>query len=127
MKRTSPLLLVMLLSAASTALAQRGYEVGALALATTYRDASVKSGPAIGAIGFQPGSSFGALVGQNMSDHFGGEIRYLYARNDLKVSSGGTEAKFSGHSHVIGYDLLVFAAGRHSHVRPFVAGGGGLK
>ncbi len=128
MKRTSPLLFVMILSAAgSTLQAQRSYEVGALALATAYRNAGVRSGPAIGSIGFQPGPSFGAFLGQNMSDHFGGEIRYLYAQNDLKVTSGGTEAKFSGRSHSIGYDLLVFATGRRSRIRPFVAAGGGLK
>ncbi len=121
------LLFAALLMVSPTAQAQRGYEIGALALATAYRNASVKSGPAIGAIGFQPGGSFGAFLGQNMSDHFGGELRYLYAQNDLKVTSGGSEAKFSGRSHAIGYDLLIFAAGRRSRIRPFAAGGGGLK
>ena len=129
MKRTLPPILFLSAVAAfgSVAQAQTSYEIGALALATAYRDAGVKSGPSIGSIGFQPGFSGGAFIGQTMSHRLGGELRYIYAQNDLKLSSGGAETAFAGRSHVIHYDLLVYATGRHAHVRPYVAGGGGVK
>lgn len=126
MKKHIPLLFTAL-ALAGTAAAQTGMELGALALATAYRSTGVSSGPTIGSIGFQPGASFGAFLGQNMSNHLGGELRYLYAQNDLKVSSGGTQATFAGRSHIVGYDLLVYAAPRGSKIRPYAAVGGGLK
>lgn len=120
-------LVISVLALAGVAAAQTSMEIGALALATAYRSAGVKSGPTVGSIGFQPGPSAGAFLGQTMSNHFGGELRYLYAQNDLKVRSGGTEATFSGRSHVVNYDLLVYATPRNSKVRPYVAAGGGIK
>src|SRR5262249_38409038 len=108
------------------ALAQ-GFEVGGLALATAYRDANVKSGSTIGALGFRPGASAGAFVGQSIGQHFGGELRYLFAQSDLKVSSGGRAATFSGRTHTINYDLLLYAPSRNGRIRLYAAAGGGLK
>jgi hypothetical protein len=126
-KPSIPLLFVGALGLAVPAAAQNRVEIGGLALITTYRSASVASGPSVGSVGFKPGPSAGGFLGQTMGDHFGGEIRYLYSQNDLKLSSGGTEAKFSGRSHIVNYDFLIYAAGRESRVRPFAAVGGGLK
>lgn len=129
MRRYFPpsLLLIPLLAVGATALAQTNLEVGGLVLATAYRGASVRSGPASGSIGFSPGPSAGGFLGQTMSDHLGGEIRYLYAHNSLKLSSGGTETKFSGRTHIVNYDVLVYPTGRRARIRPYLAGGGGVK
>ena len=125
-KNTFPLLLLAPLGLLGPAAAQN-FEVGGLALVTSYRDAGVKSGPSVGAVGFQPGPSAGGLLGQNMGEHFGGEIRYLFAQNDLKLSSGSAETKFGGRAHIMNYDVLVYATGRRARVRPYAAFGGGLK
>ncbi len=118
-----PLLLLACLGLAPA----QNFELGGLALATAYRSASVRSGPSAGSVGFSPGPSFGGLFGQSMGEHFGGEIRYLYAQNDLKLSSGGAETKFAGRSHIVNYDMLVYLSGRRARIRPYAAFGGGLK
>jgi hypothetical protein len=121
-----PLMFLMLLSPLAVP-GQNRAEIGGLALVTGYRSTAVASGPSIGSVGFAPGPSFGGFLGQTMGDHFGGEIRYLYAQNDLKVKSGGTEAKFGGRSHILNYDLLYYFSGREARIRPFAAGGIGMK
>ena len=126
-KRFIPLLFLAPLGLGLPAVAQTRVELGGLALITAYRSADVRSGPAIGSVGFQPGPSAGGFLGQTMGDHFGGEIRYLFSRNDLELSSGGREARFSGRSHIVNYDVLVYATGRRARIRPFAAFGGGLK
>ncbi|MGH7752070.1 MAG: hypothetical protein ACREN5_04575, partial [Gemmatimonadales bacterium] len=128
MKRIASLLLLAPLSGLLfPARGETRIEVGGLALLTAYRSTGVSSGPTVGSIGFQPGPSFGAFIGQTGSGRFGGEIRYLYAMNDLKLSSGGTETEFSGRSHIVNYDLLIYATKRDSRIRPYLAGGGGVK
>jgi hypothetical protein len=111
----------------ATLLAQDRYEIGGLALVTAYRAADVNNGPAVGSVGFQPGPSAGGFLGQTMGERFGGEIRYLFGQNNLKLSAAGTEAKFSGRSHIVNYDVLVYATGRSARIRPYAAFGGGLK
>ena len=124
----SPILFVLSLPLLCvSAGAQPKFEVGGLALATAYRSADVKSGPTIGSIGFQPGPAGGGLIGQTINDRLGGELRYLYAHNPLKLSSGGTNTTFSGRSHIVHYDLLVYGARPKARIRPYLAGGGGLK
>lgn len=128
MRLKSPLSLLLLAPAAlAPALAQEKLEVGGLALMAAYRSADVKSGPSIGSVGFAPGPAGGAFVGQTMNNHLGGELRYMFAQNDLELSSGGRDIKFSGRSHIFGYDLMVYPTGRNASIRPFLAGGGGMK
>jgi len=119
--------LILLLGPALSAPAQDKFEVGGLALASSYRSAEVRSGLSVGAVGFQPGPSGGGLVGQMMNDLLGGEVRYLWAHNKMKLSSGGRETEFSGRSHLVNYDFLLYAASRGARVRPYAAAGGGLK
>ena len=91
------------------------------------RDVSVTSGSATGMAGFSPGVAFGAVLGNQMNRLVGGEIRYTYRADDLRVSSGSTEAKVTGQSHALHYDVLIHATSRESPVRPFLAIGGGVK
>src|SRR4030095_2250105 len=51
--------------------------------------------------GFSPGWTAGLTLGNNMYKHVGGEIRYSYLNNGMKLTSGGTAAKFAGEAHAI--------------------------
>ena len=89
---------------------------------------TTSSGASIsGRTGFESGWAVGALFGNDMFRYFGGEIRYTYEHDPLVVSSGGTKATLNGESHALHYDLLIHAAPKESHVRPFLAVGGGMK
>ncbi len=121
------LFLISCLGLALPALAQQNWEAGALAVASTYRGVDVRSGSTAGRFGFQPGAAGGLFLGQSMGDRLGGELRYVFSHNSLKLKSGSTEATFAGHSHVLHYDLLYYFAKREAPVRFYLAGGGGLK
>jgi len=77
--------------------------------------------------GFNPGFSAGATFGQQMYKYIGGEVRYSYQKQEMKLSGSSGEATFAGDSQAIGYELLFHTAPRNARVRAYVAGGGGVK
>lgn len=77
--------------------------------------------------GFKFGPAATVFLGHNSGDVLGGEIRYSYLRNDLKLDGTGGEAKFGGDAHALHYDLLFHTARRGASIRPYVAVGGGMK
>jgi hypothetical protein len=103
------------------------WELGVTGGGGFYTHASVTAGTASGDVGFKPGAAFGAFLGNNTSNRWGGELHYTYQPGDLRVSSGGSEATFTGESHAINYDFLYHFAPMEAHIRPFVAFGGGAK
>lgn len=117
---------LLVLAAAGTCFAQQ-WEVGGSAGAAFLPGVPVTStlGPAT--TGFQPGVAFGAFVGQNLYRHLSGEIRYGFMQSNLKLESGGTQATFSGISHVVHYDLIYHTRQKGSRSQMFVAAGGGMK
>lgn len=86
------------------------------------------SGPSGSATaGFQTGGVIGGFLGQNLYTHLSGEVRYEYVQNDLHISSGSTNASFTGSAHVLHYDVLWHTNRRESRMQAFVAVGGGVK
>jgi len=67
------------------------------------------------------------VFGNETTRHIGGEARYTYRDNDLRVSSGSTRATAGAESHALHYDLLIHGAPVEATARPFVAIGGGMK
>lgn len=114
------------------AYAQR-YEFGVQGGVSTYTTAKVEGARAVTAAtttadaGFKNGVAAGFTIGHNMYEKVGGEVRYTYLRNDLRVKSGGQEVTFGGQAHALHYDLLIHTAKFGSRVRPYVAFGGGMK
>ena len=76
---------------------------------------------------FQTGAAFGGYVGFNQYKHIGGEIRYSYLQSNLSLKSGGSEATFSGMSHIVGYDVIFKTTRNNGKVQLFAAVGGGMK
>jgi opacity protein-like surface antigen len=108
------------------ALAQK-YEFGVQGGGSLYQSKEISNSRGSADAGFSQGWSAGFTVGHNMYTHVGGEIRYSYLHNKMKLTSGGTSASFGGEAHAIHYDFLIHATERSARVRPYVALGGGVK
>ncbi len=80
-----------------------------------------------GKAGLKHGLAAGVVAGNDMYERVSGEMHYVYRVSDLKASGGGEKASFSGESHLVHYDLLYHTRDRGERVRPFLAGGGGLR
>ncbi len=77
--------------------------------------------------GFKTGWVAGFHLGHNMYEYAGGEIRYTFLQNDMKLESGSASASFGAQAHAIHYDFLLHTAGRNASIRPYVAVGAGVK
>jgi hypothetical protein len=116
----------VILAAASTAFAQQ-WEFGAVGGGSLLSDVSV-SGPAGKATaGFAPGAAFGAFFGENLYSHLTGEVRYEYLQSDLRLSSGGQSAQFTGGQHALHFDMLYHTNRKESRTQFFASLGGGVK
>lgn len=126
MRRASAVLLAGSLLLAAAAAAQE-YEVGVSGGLGFALNPTVTNASGSGKAGFKYGLAAGAVAGNDMYERLSGEMHYLYRVSDLKVTGGGQEAYFSGEAHLIHYDLVYHSADRDAKVRPFLAGGGGIK
>ena len=122
-----PLRYALLFCTAATAAFSQQWEIGAGGGGSFVPSVSVTSPRGAATTGFKPGLAAGVFVGQNLYKHLSGEIRYTFVQSDLKLSSGGTTATFSGNTHAIYYDLLIHTSQRESRAQLFGAVGGGMK
>ena len=130
MKLTSLKLALLTFAALQTLPAQgpaSELEFGALGLISSYNSVAVEGPAGAGKVGPGLGFSGGMALGQSLGRRWGGELRYLYFQNDLKLKSGGQEATLKGAAHAIHYDVLYYFSDLDSRVRPYVAGGFGVK
>lgn len=103
------------------------YEFGIAGGGSFYQSKSLTGSRGSADAGFDPGFAFSANIGNNMYERIGGELRYTFLKNDLKLSSGGTNVTFGSQAHAIHYDLLLHTSPMESKVRPYVAVGAGIK
>ncbi len=103
------------------------YEFGIAGGGSFYQSKTVTGPRGSADAGFDSGYALSANIGNNMYEHVGGELRYTFLKNDLKLSSGGTNVGFGAQSHAIHYDLLFHTSGTGASVRPYVAAGAGIK
>lgn len=107
----------------------REWEVGAAGGYGWYDNASIGN-PALGEsanAGFHSGSAVGAFFGQNMYQHLGGELRYLFLWGAPQLQLNNTRATMHGDTNLVVYDFLFHMKSRDSKVRPFLAAGAGIK
>jgi len=117
----------MFLAALAVSCFGQQWEFGGSGGAGFLSNVNVSSPAGSATAGFQSGGAFGGYFGQNLYPHWSGEIRYMYLQNDLHISSGGTNATFSGNAHVVHYDILYHTNRKGSKMQAFVAVGGGMK
>src|SRR3954451_3817534 len=113
----------MMLSTVATVSFAQQWEIGGSAGGSFLPSVSVSSPRGSASAGFQPGLSAGFFLGQNLYKHLSGEIRYTFLQSDLKLTSGGPTATFSGNTHAVYYDLLVHTSRRESRAEVYGAVG----
>ncbi len=117
---------IVLMTAASAAHAQQ-WEFGALGGGGFLSNVPANGPGGNATAGFAPGAAFGVFAGNNLYRNLGGEIRYEYMQNDLRLSSNGQTAQFAGAAHAIHYDLIYHTNRQESPVQFFASLGGGMK
>ena len=117
---------ICVFAAATSLFAQRG-EVGGGGGGSIFMSKTVTAPGGTADAGFQQGFAVAGWIGHYSGTNIGGEIRYMFQRNDLKLAAGGTKATFTGHSHAIHYDVLVYGTSSEYRLRPYVIVGGGIK
>jgi hypothetical protein len=86
------------------------------------------SGPAGQAgAGLTHSPAAGGHLSQVLNRRWTGEIRYTFRLSDLALSTGGARTTFGGNSHAVHYDMLYHTRDDGSPVRPFLAGGAGIR
>jgi hypothetical protein len=120
-------LLLLLGAASSLACFAQEYEIGGAAGYGFYRNATLTRPNGEADAGFRPGLAASVVAGNQMHRYLGGEVRYVYRDNDLRISSGGQDATFRGRAHIVHYDALLTAGSREARIRPYFAFGGGIK
>jgi hypothetical protein len=118
---------VLLLAGSAVCAQAQQWEFGGMGGGAFLNNVSVTAPAGSGNAGFKAGAVAGVFLGQNITNHIGGEIRYELFQSDLKLSSGGTSATFSGQAHAIHYDLLIHTNPKNSKTEFFAAVGGGMK
>jgi hypothetical protein len=103
------------------------WEVGAAAGFGFMHNATINNPTGSVSAGFDNRFAAGVVIGQELYQHFGGELRYTFRDNDLVLKGTGEKVNMDGDSHLVHYDLLVHAAGKSTRIRPFAAAGGGIR
>ncbi len=107
--------------------AGQGWEAGGVA-GLGYTPGRTASSPAGAAeAGLARAAAFGVYLSQDVSERLGGELRYLFRSGDLKANRNGTSAAFGGETHLVHYDLLIYASGRRAKARLYFGAGGGVR
>ena len=117
----------LVLTAVAAACFAQKWEFGGNGGGGFLSNVDVTGGAGSATAGFQTGAAFGGYVGFSQYKHIGGELRYAYLQSNLSLKSGGTEATFSGVSHVVHYDLIFKTARNSGKIQLFAAVGGGMK
>jgi hypothetical protein len=92
-----------------------------------YRGVRVNGPGEQAAAGIRNRFAAGAVVTEDLYEHFSGELRYMYHDGDPYLSVGGRTANMQGQSHSFTYEVLAHLHERESRLRPFFAAGIGAK
>ena len=106
--------------------AQNKWEVGGAFGGSFFTDKTL-SGSGTATTGFKPGIGGGGWLGNDFRSHFGGEMRYMFQRDNAKLESGSTALSFGANTHQFTYDFLFYTNSNKAKVRPFFFAGGGFK
>lgn len=117
---------VGLLSCSPAIFAQR-WEVGAGLGGSFYTSQDISNAAASAKAGLSNGLAASFWLGNNTGNLLGGEVRYDYEHDNLRLSGSGQNVSFGSDTHALHYDFLLHFAPQESRIRPFVAAGAGVK
>jgi hypothetical protein len=103
------------------------WELGAIGGYGWYHNPSITNASGSAQSGFPARAAFGVTFTQNMYNHVGGEIRYLFRFGGPELKSSGIEANMDGHTNLVTYDFLFYTSSKESSIRPYIAAGAGIK
>ncbi len=92
-----------------------------------YHDVIVKNAAESASAGFEPNVAASAVLTQDTAEYFGGELRYTFRGGDSRLRASSSEANMDAFSHAVHYEFLAYFTPRHSRIRPYAAGGAGIK
>ena len=120
--------IVLSLASSCPAIAQK-WELGGLGGYGWYENASVSNSnpPASGGVGFPSRATVGVVFAENPYHSWGGEIRWLYQWGGPEIVSNGIKTSMTGYSNLVTYDFVVYPVHNESGLRPYLAGGAGVK
>jgi len=116
-----------ILFAAPGLYAQSTWEIGGDIGYGWYRNGTIFGAGQTVEAGIRNRFATGAVVCENLYDHFSGEIRYEYHDGHPFLSANGTAKDIQGQSHTFTYEVLIHLRGRDSRLRPYFAAGAGAK
>jgi Outer membrane protein beta-barrel domain len=123
-------LAVILFLAALPLCAQSEYErweIGGDIGYGAYHNGTIFSNAGTATAGIRNRFTAGAVICEDLYEHFSCEIRYQYQDGHPFLSSGSVSRDIQGQSHTLTYDALFQIKGRASKIRPFVVAGFGGK
>jgi hypothetical protein len=119
--------MLLLMLAASIVCHGQKWEVGGAGGYGWYSNPTVSGADGLAEAGFPAKAAVGAVLGNNMYEYLGGELRWLFRFGGPQLKSDGLQFNINGHTNVIVYDLLIHVKPRDKRFRPFLAGGAGIK
>jgi len=103
------------------------WEVGGAGGYGWYANPSISTPLGSAQAGFTNRGVIGAVFGESPYEHWGGEIRYLLQFGGPELRLDGGRTNLPGHTNLVVYDFLVHMTRKEDKLRPFLAGGAGIK
>jgi len=118
---------VLLLSGFCAANGAQNWEAGFGGGGSLYLDRTLTAGNRTGQVGFDPGFYGSGWLGQDLFRYIGGEIRYSFLWNKMKVEASGSKITAGAQAHSFHYDVHFHLAPKSARTRPYLLAGGGGK
>src|SRR5579871_4856349 len=93
-------LLVVMLTGGLCCFGQ-SWSIGAAGGFGFYHDATITNATGTANAGFGPRFALGGVLGEDVAEHFGGELRYTYRDGDTELKFNGREANLDAGSHAL--------------------------